>query len=66
MLDKSTQKGQLPVSASQIAEKKISREIKKKKIETNSRKRKNSNHFRKITLFLNPNCVVVFSDEYTT
>ena len=65
MLDKSTQKAQLPVSASQIAEKKISREI-KKKIETNSRKRKNSNHFRKIALFLNPNCVVVFSDEYTT
>jgi len=30
MLDKRTQKGQLPVSASQIAEKKISREIKKK------------------------------------
>jgi hypothetical protein len=59
MLDKSTQKAQLPVSASQIAEKKISREI-KKKIETNSKKRKNSNHFRKITLFLNPNCVVVF------
>jgi hypothetical protein len=30
MLDKSTQKAQLPVSASQKAEKKISREIKKK------------------------------------
>ena len=61
MLDKSTQKGQLPVSASQIAEKKkFQGKLKKKKIETNSKKRKNSNHFRKITLFLNPNCVVVF------
>ena len=65
MLDKSTQKAQLPVSASQIAEKKFQGKL-KKKIETNSRKRKNSNHFRKIALFLNPNCVVVFSDEYTT